>query len=39
MPCAKYKSEAQRKLCFATKEWTDWKGIREVKKSVKGGKK
>lgn len=39
MPCEKYKSEAQKNLCFATKEWTDWKGIREFKKKYsKGGK-
>ena len=31
MPCEKYKSEAQRKLCFATKEWTDWKAIKKQK--------
>jgi hypothetical protein len=35
MPCDKYKTEAQKKLCFATKEWTDWKGIREFKKKYK----
>ena len=38
MPCSKYKSEGQRKLCFATKEWTDWKAIREVKKKYSNKK-
>ena len=33
MPCSKYKGK-QRKLCFATKEWKDWKGIK-----IKIGKK
>lgn len=37
MPCTKYKSEAQRNLCFATKEWTDWKAIKKQKE--KYGKK
>lgn len=32
MPCKKYKSKKQRKLCFATKEWTDWSEIRKKKK-------
>ena len=39
MPCSKYKSEAQRNLCFATKDWTDWKGIREFKKKHEEKKK
>jgi hypothetical protein len=31
MPCSKYKSEAQKRLCVATKEWTDWKAIKKTK--------
>jgi len=34
MPCSKYKSK-QRALCFATKEWTDWRGIKKVSLKVK----
>lgn len=32
MPCRKYKGN-QRKLCFATHEWTDWSKIRKKKKT------
>ena len=39
MPCQKYKSEAQRRLCFATKEWTDWKAIKDTKKIFKNDNK
>lgn len=35
MPCSKYKSKSQRRLCFATDEWTDWSKI----KNKRGKKK
>ena len=28
MPCSKYKSSKQRKLCFATHGWKDWDFLR-----------
>ena len=42
MPCSKYKGP-QRRLCYATKEWTDWskikgkKALAEFKKEIKIG--
>ena len=45
MPCSIYKGK-QRALCYATKEWKDWKNIKIKKgvnkkllKKMKGGKK
>lgn len=32
MPCGKYKSKKQRGLCFATKEWKDWTGIKKKRR-------
>jgi len=34
MPCSEYKG-AQRKLCFATKEWKNWDDIVEDKMKVR----
>lgn len=32
MPCSKYKSTKQRKLCFATDGWKDWSKIKRARK-------
>jgi hypothetical protein len=32
MPCGKYKSKRQIKLCFATKSWKDWSKIKKRNK-------
>ena len=29
MPCSKYKGK-QRALCFATKDWKHWEGIKKM---------
>ena len=29
MPCSIYKG-AQRRLCYATKEWTDWSKVKNI---------
>jgi len=34
MPCSIYKG-SQRRLCFATKEWLDWSGIKEVDSKIR----
>lgn len=39
MPCDKYKSEAQKNLCFATHEWTNWKAIKTQKEKYGNSKK
>ena len=32
MPCTKYKSKKQKKLCYLTREWSDWSKIKYIKK-------
>ena len=34
MPCSQYKDK-QRALCYATKEWKDWKGIKNIDLKIK----
>lgn len=35
MPCKKYKSKKQRKLCYLTDEWKDWSKVRKLKMEKK----
>ena len=32
MPCKKYKSKKQRKLCFLTKGWKDFSKVKRLSK-------
>ena len=35
MPCKKYTSEKQRKLCYLTREWKDWSKVKKAKAKKK----
>ena len=38
MPCSQYKSPRQRRLCYLTKEWTDWSKVRRPAKKPRRAK-
>ena len=38
MPCSKYEG-SQRRLCYATEEWTDWTKINFISNKLKNNPK